>query len=149
MQNVRKRRTTFKDCLYFTRLKMICVRGNAHFFYKQRFFSIQPQCCLAFPWIKLHMLLRCCLIHKSIIILRHFYIYYICVQGIFVFTLFHLGIFISYLCDQLFIFIFIFIIINHIISWIQAFMFFCLFCRIFFYIRLLIFLDDNVDEECE
>ena len=69
------------------------------------------------------MLLRCCLIHISIIILRHFlYLLYL-----------GLGLFMSYLCDLLFIFIFIFIMINCTISWIQTH-FFCLFffclCRI-------------------
>ena len=49
------------------------------FFYKQRFFTIQPQCCLTFSWIEAQMLLRCCLIHKSIIILWHFlYLLYLC-----------------------------------------------------------------------
>ena len=40
------------------------------FFNKQHLFSTQPQCCLTFSWIELQMLLKCCLIHKSIIILR-------------------------------------------------------------------------------
>ena len=31
------------------------------FFYKQHFFSTQPQCCLFFCWIELQMLIRCCL----------------------------------------------------------------------------------------
>ena len=48
-------------------------------FYKQRFFSTEPQCCLTFSWIELQMFLRCCLIHISIIILRHFlYLPYLC-----------------------------------------------------------------------
>ena len=38
---------------------------NTGFFYKQSLFSTQPQCCLTFSWIKLKMLLRCCLIHIS------------------------------------------------------------------------------------
>ena len=45
-------------------------------FNKQRFVSTQPQCCLTFPWIKLQMLLRCYLIHVTIIILRHLYLVY-------------------------------------------------------------------------
>ena len=40
-------------------------------FYKQRFFSTQPQCCLTFLQTELQMLLRCCLIHITIIIMRH------------------------------------------------------------------------------
>ena len=43
-----------------------------HFFYKQCYFSTQPQCWLAFSWIELQMLLRCYLIHKSILTLKHF-----------------------------------------------------------------------------
>ena len=37
------------------------------FFYKQRFFSTHPQWCLDLSWIDLQMLLRCCLIHITII----------------------------------------------------------------------------------
>ena len=44
------------------------------FFYKQRFFSSHPQCCLAFSWTNLQMLLRCCLIHITIIIHYIFHI---------------------------------------------------------------------------
>ena len=43
-------------------------------FYKQRFFSTHPLWCLAFSWIELQMLLRCCLIHITIIIRLIFYI---------------------------------------------------------------------------
>ena len=48
-------------------------------FYKQRVFSTQLQCCSTFSWIELQMLLRCCLIYISIIILtsKVLYIYYI------------------------------------------------------------------------
>ena len=78
-------------------------------FYKQRFFfffSIQPQCCLTFSLIKSQVLLRCCLIPLSIIILRYLlYLLYLC-PGL------DLGLFMSHLCDLFFIFIFIFIIIN-------------------------------------
>ena len=41
------------------------------------FFSTQPQCCLTFLWIELQMLLMCCLIQISIIILRQF-LYLVC-----------------------------------------------------------------------
>ena len=43
---------------------------NTRFFYKQRFFSTQHQCCLTFSWIELQMLLKCCFIYLTII-LRH------------------------------------------------------------------------------
>ena len=55
-----------------------------------------------------------------------------------------LGIFISYLCDHFFFFIFIFIMINRIISKIQTHLFFCLFLE-----YVLLFLDGNMNEECE
>ena len=47
------------------------------FFKKQRFFSTQSQCCLTFSLIELQLLLRCCLMHISIIILRRF-LYLLC-----------------------------------------------------------------------
>ena len=47
------------------------------FLYKQRFFSTHPQRCLAFSRIGLQMLLRCGLIHITIIIHFTFYIWYI------------------------------------------------------------------------
>ena len=69
-------------------------------------------------------MLGCCLIHISIIILRHFlYLLYLC-------SSLDLGLFISHLCDLFFFFIFIFLIINRIISWKQTHLFFCLFSRI-------------------
>ena len=50
-----------------------CVPPSSHvcdFFINNVFFSTQPQCCLTFSWIELQMLLRCCLIHIRISILR-------------------------------------------------------------------------------
>ena len=83
------------------------IQHITRFFYKQRFFSTQSQCCFTFSWIQLQMLLSCCLIHKSIIILRHFlYLLSLC-------PCLKLSLFLSYLCDLFFIFIFIFITINH------------------------------------
>ena len=96
------------------------------FFHKQRFFSFQPQCCLTSSWIELQLLLRCCLIYIRIITVRHFlYLLYLrpCVD---------LCLFMSYLCDPIFIFIFIFIMIHRIISWIRTHLFFFfLFSRIY------------------
>ena len=52
------------------------------------------------------MLLRCCLIHISIIIVRHFlYLLYMC-------SYLDLGLFMLYLCELCFIFILIFLMIN-------------------------------------
>ena len=105
-------------------------RIEIHAFYKQRFFSTQPQWCLFFSWIELQILLRCCLIHISIIIVRHFsHVLYLC-------SCLDLGLFISYLC---FIFTFVFIMINRIISLIQKNWSFCL-----FFTRCTIILDNNV-----
>ena len=53
------------------------------------------------------MLLRCCLIHVTIIILRYIlYLVYLCPC---------LGLFMFYLCDLFSIFCLIFIVINHVI----------------------------------
>ena len=72
------------------------------FFYKQRFFSTQAQCCLTFSWIQLHMLLWCCLLHITIITLRNIlYLVYLCLCLCLI-------LFMSYLCDQFFIFSLIF-----------------------------------------
>ena len=105
--------------------KIIKLETFTLLFYKRRFFQTQLQCCLYFSWIELQILLRRCLIHMSIIILRHYlYLLYLCLC-------LGLGPFMSYLCDLFFIFNFIFIKINRIISWIQRHLFFCLFMRIF------------------
>ena len=110
--------------LSFYFLLRIIEKNINPFFYKQRFFSTQPQCCLTISWTELQMLLSYCLIHISIIIVRHFlYLLYLC-------SWLALGLFISYLCDVFFIFIFIFIMIYCIISWIQTHFFFCLFFKI-------------------
>ena len=45
---------------------------DTRIFYKQHFFSTQLLCCFSFSWIKLQMLLGCCLLHRSIIIPRNF-----------------------------------------------------------------------------
>ena len=106
--------------------------------YKQRFFSTQPQCCLTFSWTELQMLLRCCLIHISIIILRCFtYLLYLCLC-------LHLGLFMLYLCESIFIFLFIFIMINCISHECRHA---C--CLAYFLEYVLLLLDDNVDEECK
>ena len=77
--------------------------GNTGFFYKQGFFSTQPQCCVICSWIELQMLLRCCLIHIITIVLRGIlHVVYLC-------PCLDLGLFRSYFCDLFFIFSFIFI----------------------------------------
>ena len=84
-------------------------------------FLSHPQHCLIFPRIQLQMLLRCCLLHITIIILIHIlYLVYIC-------TYLRLVLFILYLCDPFLIFSLIFILINHIISLKQTNLFFAYF----------------------
>ena len=87
------------------------------FFISNAFFSTQHPCCLTILWIELQMLLRCCLIHITIIILRQN------LQLVFSCPCLALGLFISYLCDLLFFFSLIFIVIKHIISLKQMQMF--------------------------
>ena len=96
-------------------------RKNIHFFCKQHFFSIQPQCCLTFSRNKLQTLLKCCLIEISIIILRHYlYLLYLCLC-------LDPGLVMLYLCDL------------HRRT--------CSFTHFLEYV--LLFLDDNFVEECE
>ena len=83
-------------------------RPNTRFFYKQRFFSAQPQCCLIFSWIELQMLLRCCIMHITIIILK--YILYL----EYLFWCLGLALFMLYICDLFFNFILGFLVINHV-----------------------------------
>ena len=79
------------------------------------------------------MLLRFCLIHMTIIILRHIlYLVYLA-------PCLGLGLFMWCLCDLFFIFSLIFIAINLITSLKQM----------HFLEYILLFLDDNVDEESE
>ena len=67
-------------------------------FYKQRFFSTQPLSCLTFSWFELQILLKCWLIHISIIsIFKDRYILYLL-------HLLGLSLFMSYLYDLFFIF---------------------------------------------
>ena len=105
------------------------------FLYKQSFFSTQSQCCLMLSWIELQILLRCCLLHISVIVQRHFlHLLYLC-------SCLDIGLSMSYLCDLFFIFIFI----------LQTYFFFCLFFRICtrifgWWMKNVM---KNVDEDCE
>ena len=90
-------------------------------------------------WIELLMLLSCCLIHLSIIILRHFlYLLYL-------YPCLDLGLFMSYLCNIFFIFF----MINRIMElpWSHEYRH----TRSFAYFSeyVLLFLDNDVKEECE
>ena len=83
------------------------------FFCKQRFFSTQPQCCLTFSWTELQMLLRCCLMHKNIIMLIHFlHLLYLC-------PCLDLGLVMIY-------FSFLSLFPLWLVLWIQTHLFFCL-----------------------
>ena len=82
----------------------------ARFFYKQRVFSLQSQCCSTFSWIELKILLRFCLIHVTITMLRHIlYLVYLC-------PCLGLSLFNFYPNDLFFILSLIFIVIYHITS---------------------------------
>ena len=84
-----------RNCKYFEYKK---VNFIWYTLYKQRFFSAQPQCCLTFSWSEFQMLLRCCLIQTSIIMLWHFlYLLYLCPCQ-------DLGLFMLYPCYLLFYF---------------------------------------------
>ena len=77
------------------------------FFISNAFFSTHPQCFLTISWIQLQILLRCCLIHIIIIILRQtLYFLYLC-------PCLSLRLFMSYLCNLFFISSLILIVINH------------------------------------
>ena len=80
---------------------LLIFHANFHttrLFYQQRFYSTQPLGCLTFSWFELQMLLKCCLIHISIIsILKARYILYLL-------YLLGLSLFMSYLYDLFFIF---------------------------------------------
>ena len=104
------------------------------FFFRRSFFNFYR--CLIFSWIELQMMLRCCLIHITIIMLRH--ILYV----IYLYPCLGLGLFMSYLNGLFFIFSLIFIVINSITSLKQTHLFFVHFLEYF-----LLFLNDNVDEE--
>ena len=94
------------------------------FFYQRCFSSTQLQCCITFSWMELQVLLRCCLIHVSMVMIKHF----LCLLHLH--PCLDLGLFMSYLCDLFFIFIFIFIMINQMILWMQTQLFCCLLFRI-------------------
>ena len=84
------------------------------------------------------MLFRCCLIQITIIVLRQiFYLVYLhpCLG---------LDLFMSYLDILFFTFILIFVVINHVTSSKQMYLFSCTFLE-----NLVLFLDDNIDEEGE
>ena len=102
-------------------------------FYKKRIFPIQPHWFSS--WIELQMFLRCCLIHMSIIILRKFLAVFIMSRPMSIYVVSLWSIFHFHLH---------FIMINCIILLIQTHLFFSLFFRI-----CVLFLDDNVDKECE
>ena len=76
------------------------------------------------------MLLKCCSIHKAVIILRHIlYLVHIC-------PWLCPGLFMSYLCDLFFIFSFMFFVINHITSFKKMHLLFAFFSE-----HLTLFLD--------
>ena len=103
----------------------------------QRFYCTQPHCCLPFSRIQLQMLLRCCLLHMTIM-MRHF-LFLVYSQPCLGLVLFML-----YLRVLFFVFIFIFLIINHINTLKQAHLFLAHFLE---YLKLV--LNDNMHEVSE
>ena len=92
--------------------------------------SNKPPCFLSFSKIDLTMLISCCLINISIIILRKFlYLVHLsaCVSP---------GLFLSNLCDLISLSIFVFIIINHINSFKQI----CFFCNMLYYFWMIMWM---------
>ena len=84
------------------------------------------------------MLLRCCLIHVAIILLKDIlYLVHLC-------SCLGQALCMSHLCDLIFIYSLIFVDINHITSFKQTYLFF-----VHFLDYPLLVLDDNVDEESE
>ena len=73
-------------------IKFIIYTNASNIFYKRRFFSTQLQHCLNFSWNELHMLLRCCLIHKHHHTKMLLYLLNLC-------PCLDLTLFMSYLCD--------------------------------------------------
>ena len=82
---------------------------HAFFISNTFFFNSASWLLKTFSWIELQMLLRCCLIHKNVILREFLYLLYLspCI---------FLGLFLSYLCDLFFIFILIFMMITRLIS---------------------------------
>ena len=84
------------------------------FFLSNTFFQLSLTC-LTFPWIKLQMLLRCCLIHITIIILVSIlYVVHSC-------PCLGLGLFMPYLCHRFFAFSLTFIGIKGALSGLKQF----------------------------
>ena len=99
---------------------ILCFNFPLHaFFYKQRFFSIQPQCCLTFYWTDPQMLLANVLPRHALC-----FVLSLC-----------LGLFMSYICNLFFHYHFHFnynfITINYIISLRQKNLLFGHVCQMF------------------
>ena len=121
--------------LYYTGPNFLSLKLAIHAFFYEYFFLTQPQCCLTFSWIELQILRRCCLIHTSIIILKHF-----------IFTMlvsksrprFICVIYVIYFSSSFSLWL---IVLSH--EYKHT-------CSVAYFLEYdLLFLDDNVDEECE
>ena len=83
---------------------------NARVFYMQRLVWLSSSL-LTLPWIEPQILLKCCLIHITIIVLRHFlYLVHLCL-------FLHVDLYMSYLCGIFFITVHVFIL--NIIIWLH------------------------------
>ena len=110
MKKKKKKYKDAKDTKNHGQVRRFWIRA---FHFISSAFLFQLKCCLTFSQIELQMLIRCCLIHINIIIMRHSFIFItlLCLD---------LGLSMSYLCDQFFIFIFILMMINQVILWIHT-----------------------------
>ena len=116
--------------VYFFQFKTATVMAIIRaFFISNAFFQLS----LSFQLQLSHMLLRCCLIHITIIILRHIlYLVYLCPYLV-------LGLSMWHLCDLFLIFNLISIVINHINPLKQTHLAFVRFLKYF-----QLFLDDSI-----
>ena len=75
--------TNFEKRRQFHYTRLLCSSKLVHIYrpkiwlFSLALFSTQPWCCVTFSWIKLQMLLRCCLIHIPYLYYDKFYNYYI------------------------------------------------------------------------
>ena len=102
-------------------------------FYKQRFFSTEPQYFWTFSWIELQMLLSCCLMHITIIYTKTRFIF-----DTFVSMAWPRSIYVIYMWSIL-IFSLTFIFINH-ISLKQRHLFFLHFLECLYYFWMIMWM---------
>ena len=120
------------------KLQLMSVVQEIHAFLWETLFLNSASVLLKFSHkLTFKMLLRCCLIHITIILLRHI----LCLA--YFGPCLGLGLLMSYLCNLFFIFSLFFIVIYHITSFKQTYL------LSVHFLEDLLFLDGSVDEESE